>query len=407
MGLTGSGIYFYYIVKNLLKNGDKVYYISSTSTKHIESLRKDNNFKLIFIPLRKRIRFLQIGKFLFGFRIRNIIRKLIEDENVDLIHINESFNPYYFLIQKIINKSKKRVKLVITAHGCTNFESKLIGNCPTINFLEKIAHKVYYPPLNISEKFNLGRAQNIIAVTNGVLKNLLKIREKFWKKKNGYINYVYIPNGIDLNIFNIRGPDEYYIEKYKISEKDYVIVFTGGLVTRKNPEILIEIVYLLNKIKNFGKNFKLIFVGGGRLENKLRSLIKRYKLENKVILEGYTKFENIPRILSIANLMIYSSIYETPGLSMLEAMAMKIPVIGANQPDIDEVIKDGENGFLFDLKKSPHSTIIKKIKFILKNPEKIREIIDNAYNNIKNNYNVIKTTKLVRKYYLNLIKKLN
>ena len=60
-----------------------MYYISSTSTKHIESLRKDKNFKLIFIPLRKRIRFLQIGKFLFGFRIRNIIRKLIEEEKND------------------------------------------------------------------------------------------------------------------------------------------------------------------------------------------------------------------------------------------------------------------------------------------------------------------------------------
>ncbi|MFX0133309.1 MAG: glycosyltransferase family 4 protein [Candidatus Hodarchaeota archaeon] len=407
MGLTGSGIYFYYIVKNLLKNGDKVYYISSTSTKHIESLRKDKNFKLIFIPLRKRIRFLQIGKFLFGFGIRDIIKKLIEDKKIDIIHINESFNPYYFLIQKIINKSNKRIRLVITAHGCTNLESKLIGDCPTINFFEKVAHKIYYPPLNFTEKLNLGTAQNIIAVTNGVLNNLLKIRKKFWKKKDGNINYKFIPNGIDINIFNIRAPDNQYLEKYKISEKDFVIVFTGGLVTRKNPEILIEIVYLLNKIKNLERTFKLIFVGGGRLENKLRSLIKRYKLENKVILEGYTKFENIPRILSIANLMIYSSIYETPGLSMLEAMAMKIPVIGANQPDINEVIIDETNGFLFDLKKSPHSTIIRKIKFILKNPEKIEEIVDNAYNNIKNNYNVLKTTEKVRKYYLNLISKLN
>ncbi|MFX1452403.1 MAG: glycosyltransferase family 4 protein, partial [Promethearchaeota archaeon] len=303
------------------------------------------------------------------------------------------------------NKSNKRLKLVITAHGCTNLESKLMGSCPTINFFEKIAHKIYYTPLNFTEKLNLGTAQNIIAVTNGVLKNLLKIREKFWKKKDGTINYSYIPNGIDINIFNIREPDSYYIEKYKISEQDFVIVFTGGLVTRKNPEILIEIVFLLNKIKTLGRTFKLIFVGGGRLENKLKTLIKRFKLRDKVILEGYTKFENIPRILSIANIMIYSSIYETPGLSMLEAMAMKIPVIGANQPDIDEVIIDGENGFLFDLKKSPHSAIIQKIKFILKNPKKITKIVDNAYNNIKNNYNVTKTTEQVRKYYLNLISK--
>ena len=192
MGLTGSGIYFYYIVKNLLKNGDKVYYISSTSTKHIESLKKDKNFKLIFIPLGKRIRFLQIGKFLFGFRIRKIVQRLIEEKKIDIIHINESFNPYFFLIRKIVNKSNKRIKLVITAHGCTNLESKLMGSCPTINFFEKIAHKIYYTPLNFTEKLNLGTAQNIIAVTKGVLKNLLKIREQFWKKKDGTINYSYM-----------------------------------------------------------------------------------------------------------------------------------------------------------------------------------------------------------------------
>jgi len=405
VGLTGSGIYFYYIVKNLLKNGDKVYYISSTSTKHIETLRKDRNFRLIFIPMGKRIRFLQIGKFVFGLKTRTIIRKLIEDENIEIIHINESFNPFYYLIRRVVNNTKKNVKIVITAHGCTNFESKLIDECPTIDFFEKVAHKIYYPPLKYTEKLNLGLAQNIIAVTNGVLTNILEIRKKFWKKKNGNIRYVHIPNGIDLSIFAFREPDDYYLNKYKISPKDFVIVFTGGLVTRKNPEILIEIIYLLNKNKKLGKNFKLVLVGGGRLEEKLKDLTKKYELQDKIIMEGYTKFENIPKILSIANLMIYSSIYETPGLSMLEAMAMKIPVICADQPDMNEVIIDGENGFLFNLKDSPHSTVIKKVKFILENPEKIKEIVNKAYKNINDNYNVIVTSEKVRKYYLDILKK--
>lgn len=405
MGLTGSGIYFYYIVKNLLRQGDKVYYITSTSTKHIEALQEDNKFKLISIPMGKRIRFLQIGKFLFGLKIRKIISKLIEKDKIEVIHINESFNPFYFLIKRVIKRSKKNIKLVITAHGCTNFESKLIEDCPTINFLEKIAHRIYYPPLKITEKFNLGFAENIIAVTNGVLQNLLKIRAQFWKRKNGRINYSFIPNGIDLDIFTYREPDNYYLKKYDIKDKDFVIVFTGGLVTRKNPQILLEIIYLLNKFKKFEKNFKLIFVGGGRLEDKLKTIIKKYKLENYVIMEGYTKFENIPKILSIANLMIFSSIYETPGLSMLEAMAMKVPIIGANQPDINEVIINGKNGFLFDLKNNPHSTIIKIIGNMIRYPEKISKIIENAFNNVLDNFNVNKTTEIVREYYLKILKR--
>jgi len=351
----------------------------------------------------KRIRFLQIGKFLFGWKIRNIIRQLIEKEKIEIVHINESFNPYFFLIKKIINKSRKNVKLVITAHGCSNLESKLIDQCPTIDFFEKIAHKIYYPPLKITEKFNLGFAQNIIAVTNGVLQNLLKIRKEFWKKKDVNLNYSFIPNGIDLEIFNFREPDPYYLKKYDIKKENFVVVFTGGLVTRKNPEILVEVIYLLNKTKGFGKIFKLIFVGGGRLEEKLKSLIKQYKLEKIVIMEGYTKFENIPKILSIANLMIFSSIYETPGLSMLEAMAMNVPVIGADQPDINEVIIDGKNGFLFDLKKSPHLTIINKIKYLLKFPDEIKKIVNNAYNDVLNTYNITKTAEQVRKYYLKIL----
>ena len=384
-----------------------VYYVTATSTKHIESLRNKKNFKLILIPIEKRIRFLQIGKFIFGFRIRNIIKKLIEKVKIEIIHINESFNPYYYLIKRIISKHNKRVNLVITAHGCTNLETKLTTECPTISSFEKLAHKIYYPPLNITEKFNLGSANNIIAVTKGVLNHLIKIRKEFWKRKNGNINYKYIANGIDLDVFTIREPDNYYLKKFKISKKDFIIVFTGGLVTRKNPEFLIEVIYLLNKKKNLGRNFRLIFVGGGRLESYLRSLIKKYNLEDKILMEGYTEFENIPKILSIADLMIFPSIYETPGLSMLEAMAMKIPIIGADQPDINEVITDNVNGFLFNLKRNPHGTIINKIEYILKNPKDITKIIDNAYNDIQNNYNLINTTNQVRNYYLNLLKKSN
>lgn len=390
-----------------MKKGDKVYYISSTKTKHIESLQKNSNFKLIYIPLKKRINFLQIGKFLFGFRIRNIIKSLIEKKKIEIIHINESFNPYYFLIKNIINKYEKKVKLVITAHGCSNLESKLMNKCPTISFFEKIAHEIYYLPLNITEKFNLGQAQNIIAVTNGVLNNLLEIRKSFWKKEFKNLNYKYIANGIDLDIFTAREPNDQYLGKYKITKKDFIIVFTGGLVTRKNPEFLIELVYLLNKKKSLGRNFRLIFVGGGRLENKLKFLIKKYNLEDKIIMEGYTKFENIPKILSVSNLMIFPSIYETPGLSLLEAMAMRVPVIGANQPDIDEVIIDGINGFSFNLNKKPHFTLVKKIEYILKNPEKITNIIENAYNTIQKNYNLINTTEKVRKYYMILLKRAN
>ena len=404
MGLTGSGIYFYYIVKNLLTHGDSVYYITSTSTKHIKSLQKNKKFRLIHIPMGNRIRFFQLGKLLFGLKTRGIICELIEKEDIELIHINESFNPYFFIIKRLISKSGKNVRVIITAHGCTNFESKLINKCPTIDYIEKIAHIIYYPPLKYTEKFNLGFSQNLIAVTNGVLTNLLKIRKKFWKKDNKNLNYIHIPNGIDLSLFPLREPDSFYKEKYKISEKDFVIVFTGGLVTRKNPEILIQMVYLLNKRKINGLNYKLIFVGGGRLEEKLKSLVKQYKLKDNVIMEGYTKFENIPKILSVANLMIYSSIYETPGLSMLEAMAMKIPVIGADQPDINEVLIEGKNGFLFNLKQNPHLTVIKKIKFILNHLQEIEKIKQNAYEMVKNKYNVNKTAELVRNYYLKLLK---
>ena len=126
MGLTGSGIYFYYIVKNLLTHGDSVYYITSTSTKHIKSLQKNKKFRLIHIPMGNRIRFFQLGKLLFGLKTRGIICELIEKEDIELIHINESFNPYFFIIKRLISKSGKNVRVIITAHGCTNFESKLI-----------------------------------------------------------------------------------------------------------------------------------------------------------------------------------------------------------------------------------------------------------------------------------------
>ncbi len=68
--------------------------------------------------------------------------------------------------------------------------------------------------------------------------------------------------------------------------------------------------------------------------------------------------------------------YEPFGLSIIEAMQLRIPVIGSNTGAIPELIRDGENGFIF--KTGEKAELIQRIRELWNSPEKIKLFSDNC-----------------------------
>lgn len=200
------------------------------------------------------------------------------------------------------------------------------------------------------------------------------LEEKIGRKKDIKI----IPLGIDIRKFNPH------------KKKEDLILFVGRLSKEKNMGALIN---TFSKTKKG----KLLLVGDGEERNKLENLIKKLKIQNKVIFTG--KQKNPEKYFSKSKIFVLSSIYESFGFVLLEAMASGLPCI-AFKPDgkkiitaSDEIIKNGKTGFLVKDEKE----MTEKIDLLLSD-DKLREKMGKLARKEAEKYSWEKTAKEILKF---------
>jgi glycosyltransferase involved in cell wall biosynthesis len=116
----------------------------------------------------------------------------------------------------------------------------------------------------------------------------------------------------------------------------------------KNHTCLIRAI---NILKTTYPQIRLVLVGRGypgdieNSEEEILNIIRTLGMEHRVILTGYR--EDIPELLKSFDVFCLPSFSEGLPVSVLEAMAAGIPVVGSDVRGIKEVISDDETGLLF------------------------------------------------------------
>lgn len=182
----------------------------------------------------------------------------------------------------------------------------------------------------------------------------------------------YFPLKIQNKSIVIHNPVYVKIDDYELPQKlDNRIVSIGRLDTQKNYSILIDAFY---QIKDKFPDLILEIYGEGALHKKLDEQIKNLNLEKRVFLKGTYK-DVLNRIYG-ARLFVLPSIYEGMPNTLMEAMSLGIPAISSNCPcgGPKELIKDGYNGYLFELDEK--DGLLKKICSVLEN-KNIMDVVKN------------------------------
>ncbi len=135
-----------------------------------------------------------------------------------------------------------------------------------------------------------------------------------------------VPNSIDTDWFKPM-PEE--------RKRPDLIIFIGRLIPEKNLELLI-------KACERSKGWNLRIIGSGPLENQLREMGNKSKVEFR----GAVPNEELPVLINQAQAFVLPSRFEGSPKALLEAMACGLPVIGSNVPGIREIIQDNINGIL-------------------------------------------------------------
>lgn len=201
---------------------------------------------------------------------------------------------------------------------------------------------------------------------------------------------------IENNNKTYKGLDK----KYNIKWNEKVFLFVGRLNILKNILFIVDSLSVLKKKKPSLK-FKMLFVGVGQDEDKLKERIKELNLEKEVLLVG--KIEDRIELASIykrADLFLFPSVYDASSLVQIEAASQKTPGVFLKNTATSSTITDNVNGFLSDETVGAYSD---KIIEVMENKELYKKVSDNAYYDLYRSWD--KAVEEIYEIYKDLIDK--
>ena len=160
--------------------------------------------------------------------------------------------------------------------------------------------------------------------------------------RKSFIRYV-MP--VERSFICYSGIPEHYItqeNQHDFNRPLHNFIYVGEMIERKYP---LRVIDALEKAYPDG-NYKLTYVGNGKLLNEISSRIERDGLTERVTALGKIPRDSIKEQYDNADCMVMISRGEAYGLVYLEAMARGCITIASRNEGFDGVIRDGENGFL-------------------------------------------------------------
>lgn len=244
--------------------------------------------------------------------------------NLDVIHVQ---TPGPLGATGLRLGKKLKIPLVYTYH--TRIESYAHYYIRLPNWLEKLAFFV-------SAKVFYNRHNVVVAPSEGIKLELKKFVTK---------PIVVIPTGVDVEsnhlLVSKNEPGE-IIKKFGLPPARYLIT-TSRLGKEKNVGFILK---ALVKIKQSCPGVKLLVVGDGPDRDNLEAEAQSLGVKNEVIFTGFMEQADLFSLYKKCALFLFSSLTETQGLVVLEALTMGLPAVTLNAVGIEDLLKDNRGGFM-------------------------------------------------------------
>ncbi|MCX7647532.1 MAG: glycosyltransferase family 4 protein [Elusimicrobiales bacterium] len=297
------------------------------------------------------------------------LKKLFEEEKFDIIHAHHPKAHNYSFWAKRISKFKPFIVV-----------SRRVSHPIPENFLVKTRYK--------SKHINA-----YIAVCENVKKILL---DYGIDEKKIYVIY----SGVDKKRFYKRPKDLGFKKSLGLDENDFVISQIGNFSSEKGQIFTLKAAKILI---DKGYRFKLLFAGMRTEKEEIKKIAEQENIPpNYCVFLGLRN--DVEKILNISDISVNSSVKgEALSGSIRESLACGVPVVASDISGNGEIVKNGENGFLF----SPgnYAELSQKIEELMKN-EKLRDFFcEKALKTVDEKFTVEKMAEETLKVYLRILKK--
>lgn len=322
-------------------------------------------------------------QFIIKSLLKNSIKKFLERNKADIVNVEDIIA--FFSVFEL----KKNLPVILTMHGELAQEMESAGHIKS-NF-----EKNHFLRL---EKTAYEKSAYIVAVDTR-LKNHIENLAPQAKLKPRIIQ-----NFIDVEMFRKKIDllnEEEVKKELKIDFEKKIILVPRRLVLKCGVIYALKAVEILRDRFNRNDLF-LVIAGDGPERKSLLRYIEKNNLRKTVFLSGSVEYKEMVKYYKIADIVLVPSIdvkgyQEATSLSVLEAMAAKIPVIASDLGGLAELIDNGVTGILVPEKSSEDiaDSIIK-----LLDREDIKDnIVKAAFSYVsKNHSNKIAALKFIEIY---------
>lgn len=315
------------------KNKHGMDYVVLQEIKEIQKMDNENEYFVFVAPGEDRcldntnnVHVIVIGGGFYPFWEQFTLPRAVHQLHLDMLHCTSNTAPIFC-----------RVPLILTLHDIIFLEPRDQSNKSFYQNLGWLYRRLVVPRI-------LPKCQRIITVSEFEKKNII------YKLNIPEERITMIYNGYNEWFMSVQ--DKCQIYKKYIDEPGFFF-FLGNTDPKKNTERTL-IAYSMYLEKSDVKR-KLLMADLDK--NYLDSIIERNHIENirnMIVMPGYIVNSDLPYIYNNAFAFLYTSLRESFGIPLLEAMACGTPVITSNTSSMPEI--GGENAILINPEKSEEIT---------------------------------------------------
>lgn len=306
----GSGVVATELGKALAKKGHQVHFITYRVPARLENFSENIFYHEVSIynyPLFDHLPYETI--------LASKIVDIALSNDLDIVHAHYAI-PHAsaaLMAKRILEDKNKKLKVITTLHGT---DITLVGKDPT-----------YEPVVS----YSINHSDHVTAVSESL-------------KKDTYLNFsvekdiLVVPNFIDFNRFGKQKKDHF--KKAVANNGEKLIVHTSNFRKVKRVGDVVRVFHKLSQTIPS----KLLLIGDGPERPNIEKVCRELQICDDVHFLG--KQDSIEEILSICDLFLMTSEFESFGLSALEAMACEVPVVSTNTGGLPELNVSGFSGYL-------------------------------------------------------------
>ena len=335
----GSGVVATELGLALARKGHQVHFITYSYPVRLDFLEMNIHFHEVHVEEYPLFHYQP-----YELALSSKMAYVVKTYNIDILHVHYAIPHAYagYMAKQMLKREGIEVPMITTLHGT---DITLVGNHPT--YKEAVT-------------FSINESDVVTSVSESLKRDTLRL---FNVDKDIKV----IPNFIGLQKTERVSPCK---RSVMASADELIVTHISNFRKVKRVDDVVRVFYGIQQ----QLPAKLIMVGDGPEREIADQLCKDLGIKKKVLFLGNTS--DIDRILCFTDLFLLPSESESFGLSALEAMAARVPVVSSNAGGLSEVNEEGVSGYLCPI--GDVQTMAEKAIYILSDKDRLAQFKQNA-----------------------------